>query len=244
MKKKADYLKTFPVPYAWDNQTKSNKKLIIEINDKSQAYSIEEIEDKKPIISEGIKYYVRVISTGYFREVEIRQDKEVEEEDDGKNKGIKSMIKLGSFASTVSEGINLKINLKGLGISIVDEEPKELIYLAIYKIKGRVIKENKIVDFTNIVYENQEEYELIISHMQIDNVISKENPIIFTPEGGFDKNSDLTDPNYTPFIQIMVDAIFRPNQINNQNGSSTCKHTLTRFYLLLFFAVKHQDLKI
>lgn len=53
--------------------------------------------------------------------------------------------------------------------------------------------------------------------MQIDNVISDENPIIFTPEDGFDKNRDLTDPNFTPFIQMLLELSTNIHDKNNQS---------------------------
>lgn len=189
---------SYPVPYCWDDYTKDNKKLVLEIDGKRQSYEIEEIEEKKPITANGYKYYISVSTNGYYREVQITQIKAEEEEAEV------AYTQLMSMGNTKTAGISMTINLKGMGISIVDEEPKELLYISIYMIDAFVMKESKMVDFSQKTFEDQEEYDLKIGHMQIDNVISKENPIIFSPESALDKHSHLTAAEFTPFIQAKI----------------------------------------
>ena len=70
------------------------------------------------------------------------------------------------------------LDLRGVGISIVDKEPKEILYISIFKI---VIKANsETTDKGRGVIETNEEYDLLLYHFQIDNMVSLENPILFS----------------------------------------------------------------
>ena len=214
-------MKSFPVPFCWDDQTINSKKLVLEIEGKNQAYTIDEIEDKKPIKIGGMKYYVSVILNGFYTEVQIRQYVDQEEDEESFN-----VLSILSMADTKTRGMNLTMSFEGIGISFVDEEPKELIYLSIYKIDGSIIDETRTIEFNDKNLEHQKEYDLTIAHMQIDNVVSKENPIILSPEQGFDKHSYLTAPDFTPFIQLKVSLTSR-----DTNGSIDTKVEALQFQI-------------
>jgi hypothetical protein len=226
-----DNLQTFPVPFVWDNQTVKIKRIVLEIDGKTKEYEIDEIKQKDTFKVGKKSYFISLVSTGYYRELEIRHSKvaDIEEEEES-NVGVAAMKSITKFAHTKSEGMNATIQLEGIGISIVDEEPKEIIYLSIYKIEISAIQELKMVDFSNQIYENQEEYNLNISHMQIDNMVSVDNPTIFAPEDG-DRDKILNDPEYTPFIQIKM------SQTSNMHVNSVQKR-------IDAFQVKLQKMKI
>ena len=73
-------IKTFPVTFVWADQTIEKKRLVLEIEEKSKSYEIDEIKDKEDLVvkrkigshKEKRHYYVSVITTGYFKEIEIR----------------------------------------------------------------------------------------------------------------------------------------------------------------------------
>lgn len=227
-----DHIITYPVPFVWDNQIITEKRIVLEIDGKTKEYEIDEIKEKDKFkVGKKTKYYVCVISTGFYRELEIKHYSKAEvEKEDEDNAGVAALKGLTQIASTKSDGINATIKLEGLGISIVDAEPKEVIYLSIYMVELSVIQERKIVDFLNFIYENQEEYNLLIAHMQIDNMVSKDNPTIFSPEDG-DKTRILTDPDFTPFIQVKV------SQTSNMHVDSVQKR-------IDAFQIKLQQMKI
>lgn len=195
-------METFPVPFVWDDQTVNSKRVVLEIDGVRESYEIDEIEDKKHFSAKRKTYYVSVISTGYFRELEIRPKRKEDEKEEELGKGKAFMKELVLISSTNQSGLNLAVDLLGVGVSIVDEEPKELMFLSVYKIGVSAINELKHIG--GGMLENQEEYNLMISHIQIDNMISKENPILFSPEDPLDKGKELSDPLYTPFIQLKL----------------------------------------
>ena len=198
---------TFPVPFVWDDQTHNDKRLIIEIDGHKKEYDIDEIEEKKPLVIKKKKYYVEVKSTGYFREIQIRDKKSNKEKLDN-TRFLRSLM---VSSSNKRSELKASLDLRGIGISIVDKEPKEVMYLSIFKIKLNAKQES--ITKPNSVIETDEEYDIIIYHMQIDNMVSLENPILFTPETVLDKEKILNDPEHTPFIQIKL------SYSSNQSGN-------------------------
>lgn len=185
-------IKTTPVPFVWDDQTYDDKKLVLKINGKKQSYDISTIGKKASFSVDKKQYYIEVISTGYFREVEIRKTPKKDGEVSSRDK-FASMI----FASLErSNGLDLKAKFLGIGLSVVDFEPKELIYLSIFKISFSIFRETTLIDTGEL--EDQEELNLNIDNIQIDNMMSLDSPIVFTSEEGLSLNKE------TPFIQIKV----------------------------------------
>ena len=77
--------------------------------------------------------------------------------------------------------IDATVDLRGLGVSFVDAEPKEVMYFSILNFKA------KYANGLNATEYGQETYtciDLQIQHMQIDNQIPNESPnqIILAPE--------------------------------------------------------------
>jgi len=165
-----DKIETYPIPFVWDDQTVNEKKVTIEIDGQKKEYDLDEIQDKKDFIIKKKKYYIKLISTGYFRELEIR--------DRVSNKGnftnSKDMLKSLMLVSKKNKtGMKANLDLRGVGISIVDKEPKEVLYISIFKIVAKI--EQETVDKGRGVVETSEEYDFMIYHMQIDNMVTVEN---------------------------------------------------------------------
>ena len=76
---------TFPVPFVWDNQTVKIKRIVLEIDGKTKEYEIDEIKEKASFKVGKKSYLVSLVSTGYYRELEIRHSKvaDIEEEEEG-----------------------------------------------------------------------------------------------------------------------------------------------------------------
>lgn len=58
------------------------------------------------------------------------------------------------------------MKLKGIGISFVDSEPKEVLYMSIYKIEFDILR---ITDTDLHGTKTETELDVKIFHMQIDN---------------------------------------------------------------------------
>lgn len=188
---------TYPIPFVWDDQCAKVKKVIIEIDGAKKEYDITELGDKPNFEAKHKKYYVKVISTGYFRELEIKDRKHEAEKE--KEQIFRNLL---LAAGHTIDSFRMHIELEGLGVSLVDKEPKEIIYLSVYKIKAQATKEAQYIDDGTL--ETQEEYDLKVYHIQIDNMVSKENAIIFAPVESLDRYTIENDPDYTPFIQLKI----------------------------------------
>ena len=157
------------------------------------------LRKNKPFTIKKIKYTINLVSTGYFRELEIRDKISKNNKHDSPTDMLRSfMVTKGLQKSE----LKASLDLKGVGISIVDKEPKEVIYLSLYRIWIKYSSE--VTNRGNGVIENEEEVDLILYHMQIDNMVSLENPILFSPIEVLDKAKIFTDEEYTPFIQIKL----------------------------------------
>lgn len=198
-KGKRNHIETYPIPFVWDDQTKDEKKIIIEIDGEKKEYDLDEIEEKKDFIIKKRKYFVKLISTGYFRELEIRDKQSNKEKLDNPSEMLKRLM---IATSSKKNEFRANMNLRGVGVSIVDKEPKEILYISVYKIVMKA--KTEVNDKGKGVIESNEEYDLIIYHMQIDNMVSLENPILFSPDEVLDKARILSDPEYTPFVQMKV----------------------------------------
>ena len=53
-KNERNQIETFPIPFVWDDQTKDDKKIIIEIEGQKKEYDLDEIEDKKDFIIKNV----------------------------------------------------------------------------------------------------------------------------------------------------------------------------------------------
>jgi hypothetical protein len=187
------------VPFVWDDQTADDKRIILEIDGQRKEYDIDEIEEKKPFVIKKKKYYVEVKSTGYFRELEIRDKKSNKDKLDNPSRFLKSLM---VSSSGQREERKICIDLRGIGISIVDKEPKEVMYLSIFRILMNLKQES--LTKPNGVIESEEEFDVMVYHMQIDNMVSLDNPILFSPDMVLDKEKILTDLEHTPFVQIKL----------------------------------------
>jgi len=87
---------------------------------------------------------VEVTTTGYYRQLEIK-DKAIEKRiaDFYKKQTIHQFVESDFYHAfntmtllTKRKVMRAKIDLFGVGISIVDKEPREILYLSIYKIKA------------------------------------------------------------------------------------------------------------
>lgn len=83
---------TYPVPFVWDNQIIAEKRIVIEIDGKTKEYEIDEIKEKDKFKVGKNTYYVCVISTGFYRELEIKHYAKAEVVEENKeNAGVAAL---------------------------------------------------------------------------------------------------------------------------------------------------------
>jgi vacuolar protein sorting-associated protein 13A/C len=101
------------------------------------------------------------------------------------------------------EDLKFKLALLGVGVSLIDNEPKELIYMSMHEINSiiekKVVAENKMHSTTFYISFN-------IGHIQVDNMLNKSSPVIFGPHSIFivDSKKKAKEEDWQPFIQLQV----------------------------------------
>ena len=93
------------------------------------------------------------------------------------------------------------MKLKGIGVSFVDSEPKEVLYMSIYKIELNV---EKVTDTDIHGTKTETDINIKVYHMQVDNQVPTKgrNKIIFGPQKEINFEAIDNEEDYTPFIQM------------------------------------------
>ena len=78
-----------------------------------------------------------------------------EDSEKEKDKTAALVKELALIGASKLNAIFFHVNLEGIGVSIVDEIPRELMFLSIYKIQLSLIKELKLVDNKTHMLEEQ-----------------------------------------------------------------------------------------
>ena len=197
--------------------------ITISIEDKKKEYRIEDVKKKEPFIVKNKKYSVEVTTTGYYRQLEIK-DVEIEKIIKSRNnKKLENNFLYSplnqEFTKMILEKktrMSAKINLRGVGVSIVNKEPKEILYLSLYGLEVGFGQETLEKNDTNQI-EMSLELNLKLNHFQIDNMANDENPIIIAPFKALVKDEEIEDNarhrllvtqkkpvQNTPFIDVNV----------------------------------------
>eukprot|EP00349_Pseudokeronopsis_sp_Brazil_P007744 CAMPEP_0202967954 /NCGR_PEP_ID=MMETSP1396-20130829/13033_1 /ASSEMBLY_ACC=CAM_ASM_000872 /TAXON_ID= /ORGANISM="Pseudokeronopsis sp., Strain Brazil" /LENGTH=212 /DNA_ID=CAMNT_0049693657 /DNA_START=504 /DNA_END=1142 /DNA_ORIENTATION=+ len=191
------------------------KKLVIHADGDNQFYPIDKIKRLKGFTTSKDTYYVQVKTKGDFRTVEIRSSFLRREGEACGRAGICCPWQ-DAAEKLPKDWFQEEYKFKGLGISIIDNEPKELIYFSLYKfeyIYEQLMEKKK----KNIGGAEDEFYtetttrqSVEIYHMQIDNMVSDELKVLFYPTRAL-KKSDLSlehmrfqDDDYYPFVQVNI----------------------------------------
>jgi len=84
----------------------------------------------------------------------------------------------GSVENVTTTGMKFMLNLLGIGISIIDQEPEELLYICVNKIlvnyQYRAVTEEGETDTKTVI-------ELNLGNFQIDNLTNDDYPVLLAP---------------------------------------------------------------
>ena len=128
-------------------------------------------------------------------------------------------------------GIKIKLELKGLGLSIIDETPKEIFYISLYEMN----LDYKFSKITNILKEIQinDTTKFSLKNLQLDYCLDNAYDIVFNPtnqilppkpydkeikrEKNFIDKVFEDDDDNTPFIQFLISQKIREDNNNGKN---------------------------
>jgi len=107
------------------------------------------------------------------------------------------------------DDLKIMSRLIGIGFSLIDSDPKELLYLSLHELdvefEAKVAIIKKVRDTSFFLKIN-------LGHMQVDNMLNKSFPVIFGPQCLFmvDSKKRVKEPDWQPFIQMQA-------SLNNYN---------------------------
>ena len=200
-------------PYVWKNTEEQKDNLYFEIYGHKQIFSfskleneIIKIEDKQSNITKYIKYVICRKNKGQTRVIKI---KEISESKKNEKKFKGEIFLLQRKRPTSSSYI---VHLKGIGLSIINEVPKELFFISFYDIKVNYISNFYQTNFGTKT-ELTENIELYIKNFQIDyclndslkNIIFPNNQMIPSIEAELEANNEEQKiEDFIPFLSMLV----------------------------------------
>lgn len=169
------------VPFAYVNLLETNKKISVIANNISQNYTLDKFKDKRDLGA----FKVELLVYGITRELRIKS-----KNDDTKIEK--------SLCSLRKEGCHMCINLYGIGISLIDDKPSEILYASLSQINLK-IKRTEEVFFNSSNQRLKLDFKL--GNFQIDNMdcYAALYPVIFSVLPN--KKDENT---VTPFLQVKI----------------------------------------
>lgn len=209
----------------WLDPAASQKEVVLVVGEHKGTYDITSIGKQKTIKGgKDIFYHVGITAKNYGREITVNEsssreksaaltERQAEEMKSATPKSgklnkaetIESSLDIDSENDWVKlddthskDDIKIKALLAGVGVSIIDSEPKELIFVSVHGID--VLLEKKAMA-TETVYDTHYFSSVNVNHIQIDNMLNKSFPVIFSPATPL---RSAKDGDWSPFIQTQV----------------------------------------
>ena len=181
------------IPFIWEDSTKIKEKLICNIMGNYKYFSFSIFEEKKVKINKYkyINLTVKRNQTGSI--ILILEEKE-----------FKRKLKDYFMKKQVKSLSNMTLDLKGLGLSFIDDTPKEVFYISFYGIK--LLKRN---DFLSNNSEYIEDMYLYVKNFQIDYCLNDSLKSIIYPKfqiiPALEEQNNNEDKDNIDFISIFVE---------------------------------------
>jgi vacuolar protein sorting-associated protein 13A/C len=169
------------IPYAYDNLLDKDKKVLVRAGLHTNKYSLEKVKTQKPLGN----FMVALVVKGVRRVLEVCEP------------DLQKVVEAG-LSETLSK-VEIEVEMAGLGISIIDEEPKEVLYFSMRKL---VVKASVETLFSKDTLEYKQGLTLNIGRIQIDNMLTHKSafPVLFSPKA----TAEETETENVPFFQMNV----------------------------------------
>ena len=170
-----DYKSLMPnssIPFVSEDQSSDKKEITMRTDEKSKDYKLDEIAQLDQLkTNDGKKLDVELKVQNDYKELVISNPEESKNFEIG-DKG--NIFKLILMNKIILKCFLITIDIKDICISMIDSDPKEVLLLSIRSLS---LKFGKKVSYHSL--EIDENLDLIVDHVQIDNMSTLENPVIF-----------------------------------------------------------------
>ena len=212
-------------PYIWKNTAEPKDNLYFEIYGFKRIFSFSKLE--KEIITIDKSITKQIDKTIYIKFIVSRKNKgqtrtlKIKEISESKLKEKKFMGEVFLLQRKRPISTLYNIHLKGIGLSIINEVPKELFFISFYDIKVNYISNFYQLNFGTKT-ELTENIELYMKNFQIDyclndsfkNIIFPNNQMIPSKEAELEANNEEEKiEEFVPFLLILITRqIFKDNK--------------------------------
>lgn len=169
------------LPYTTFDLNQDKKKLWVSIDNSDAIINMDKALKKKIIKGEsGQHYCLQLTISSHGRKLKISPSESphvLKKQEMNRAKYLQTLLKR-RFNGIFS--LNLK--MKGLGISIIDEQPKELFFFTVYNmdlVLKKTLEARKDIGVDILEYLTS--MKLCFEHIQIDSMQSKKMPVIMAP---------------------------------------------------------------
>jgi hypothetical protein len=189
------------MPFAFDDP--DNRKIVVRVEGHERAYSFDKVKKLKSLHD----CKVSCVVMGVTRVLQIMPKEKSAEE----NFDRRALFRYASQSKSIQKSIDLEVNLFAIGFSIIDDTPRERFFMSLSDIEVHVRQERKT---SNKEVEVSRKLEVKVGHVQLDNMLCKENQfrVILCPTQAF-ASSEI------PFFQLGVhlDSVYPSEQIKAKN---------------------------
>ena len=238
------HLKRSRFPFVWNTTYEPKDNLYFQLNNSWNSFSFSKLE--KRIITttnkdSGQKRYYKFKlyrknkgMTRQLKLVEIPEDKAME------NKFFDKIFFLKSKRPSSSSYV---VHLNGIGMSIINNTPKELFYISFYDLKIKYISNFLKTDFGTKT-QTTENIELYMKNFQIDyclndsikNIIFPSNQMTPTKEAELEANGERNViEEFVPFLSMLV---------TRQNFKNDKKNESISFYRQIDLVIQEFNIKV
>ena len=176
-----------------------NKEITIKFDDKTNNYKLDEIKQFGKVKAKSGTFEVALKAQKDYKELSIsnpQKQKEVEVDPKG------NVYKLLLMNKMLLKCFLITLNVKSICVSMIDSDPKEVLLVSLV---NPLVKFGKRVSFHSV--EIDQNLDLIVDHVQIDNMGTMQNPVIFCPKKLLNNEEVKKEDNeeYTPFFQAKIE---------------------------------------
>lgn len=176
------------LPFAFDDP--ENRKVLLNVDNHERAYTFEKVKELKDLHDCKVSCMV----VGVTRVLQISEKKKKKDRLDRK-----ALFRYISQSKYIQKGLDLQIQLFAIGLSIIDDSPKECFFMSLSDIQVHARQDRKT---SAKEVELAHQLEVKVGHVQLDNMSCKDTQfkVIFCPSLAFGTSE-------VPFFQFGIHMV-------------------------------------
>ena len=221
-------------PFVWGDLSDNEKTIILKIRNQEFEIDFSKIEKVDKKIDKDLFTFEIIIENSKRRKLIITSDK-VKNKKKVTKSFYKSLIKTSDKKNLTTKFI---INMKGFGLSIIDNSPKEIFYISIY---------NLFLKYHTLSFKRKEEINkqsitniiLMMKNFQIDYCLEDSFKSIIVPKNRINPDieeslSDKEKLEFIPFFQLLLSINTSENTKTNEITTKYPQFDFTMQEILIY----------